>query len=238
MPSACIRRRRRTRAGPTRARHRRCAALTPDCDGAKIKAYNHRVCCTKVPALVAPENVADLAKVISCVAPRTRGRQFAHLQRADLYGRRRHQRRQFQPDSRSATDRAPRSGSTSTPVCGCRISTRWLYERGWSIGYTMIGFRGITDRRRAGDGGARQLAEISVGVELSSRLGPICRRRRAASRPAPAGASAGRRQAGRARRRAPRVARARRQRRHARRGHARRPRGRAPLQPRRAPPTS
>src|SRR5436305_3764852 len=36
-----------------------------DCDGAKVKAYNHRVCCTHVQRLVAPETVAELEKEIT-----------------------------------------------------------------------------------------------------------------------------------------------------------------------------
>src|SRR4051794_34749020 len=42
------------------------AALPPvNCDGAKVKSYNHHVCCAHVTELVAPENLAELEKTIA-----------------------------------------------------------------------------------------------------------------------------------------------------------------------------
>ena len=48
------------------ARNTVAAAMSPtDCDGAKIKSYNHHVCCAKVQELVAPESLAELEKTIT-----------------------------------------------------------------------------------------------------------------------------------------------------------------------------
>jgi hypothetical protein len=125
--------------------HSTVAAAQPtlDCDDAKVKAYNHRVCCTKVQQLVAPESVADLEKVITTshnvrvVANShtsneqicTEGVAISVANFNQIHGLHR------------------RGASEWVDVdAGVRLSdlTRWLYERGWSIGYTTIGFRGIT----------------------------------------------------------------------------------------------
>ncbi|MCU1282335.1 MAG: uncharacterized protein JWM53_5881, partial [bacterium] len=120
------------------------AALPPaDCDGAKIKSYNHHVCCAKVQELVAPENLAELEKAIASarhvrvVANShtsneqicTEGVGISVANFNQIHGLRR------------------RNGISWVDVdAGVRLSdlNRWLYEHGQSIGYTTIGFRGIT----------------------------------------------------------------------------------------------
>ncbi len=114
-----------------------------DCDGAKIKAYNHRVCCDQVQEVVAPESVAELEKAITSsshvrvVANShtsneqicTEGVGISVANFNQIHGLRR------------------KGGVEWVDVdAGVRLSdlNRWLYEHGWSIGYTTIGFRGIT----------------------------------------------------------------------------------------------
>jgi hypothetical protein len=120
------------------------AAMSPaDCDGAKVKSYNHHVCCAKVQELVAPENLAELEKTITS-ARHVRVVANSHTSNEQIctdgvgisvanfnqiHGLRR------------------RGGFTWVDVdAGVRLSdlNRWLYEHGQSIGYTTIGFRGIT----------------------------------------------------------------------------------------------
>ncbi|MGZ3441904.1 MAG: FAD-binding protein, partial [Polyangia bacterium] len=120
------------------------AAMAPaDCDGAKVKSYNHRVCCDKVQELVAPENLAELEKTIAS-ARHVRVVANSHTSNEQIctdgvgisvanfnqiHGLRR------------------RGGITWVDVdAGVRLSdlNRWLYEHGQSIGYATIGFRGIT----------------------------------------------------------------------------------------------
>jgi len=115
----------------------------PDCDGAKIKAYNHHICCDKVQQLVAPETLAELEKAVTSASPVrvvanshtsndqicTEGVGISIANFNQIHGLRR------------------RGGVQWVDVdAGVRLSdlNRWLYEHGWSIGYTTIGFRGIT----------------------------------------------------------------------------------------------
>lgn len=120
------------------------AALPPkDCDGAKIKAYNHWVCCPKVESLVAPETIADLEKVITS-AHHVRVVANSHTSNeqicTDGVG--------ISIANFNQIHGLRRKGATEwvDVDAGVRLSelNRWLYERGWSIGYTTIGFRGIT----------------------------------------------------------------------------------------------
>jgi len=120
------------------------AAQTPeDCAGAKVKAYNHRVCCTKVQEVVAPESLAELEKAITS-AQHVRVVANSHTSNEQI-----------------CTDGVGISIANFNQIhglrrkggiewvdvdAGVRLSdlNRWLYEHGWSIGYTTIGFRGIT----------------------------------------------------------------------------------------------
>ncbi|HEY2747914.1 MAG TPA: FAD-binding protein [Polyangia bacterium] len=120
------------------------AALPPkDCDGAKIKAYNHWVCCPKVSGIVAPENLDELEKAVTS-APHVRVVANSHTSNEQI-----------------CTDGVGISIANFNQIhglhrkgisewvdvdAGVRLAdlNRWLYERGWSIGYTTIGFRGIT----------------------------------------------------------------------------------------------
>jgi hypothetical protein len=120
------------------------AALPPpSCDDAKIKAYNHRVCCSQVRELVAPENLAELehavvaAQHVRVVANShtsneqicTAGTGISIANFNQIHGLRR------------------KNGVEYVDVdAGVRLSdlNRWLYDHGRSIGYTTIGFRGIT----------------------------------------------------------------------------------------------
>lgn len=120
------------------------AALAPqDCDGAKVKAYNHRVCCAKVQELVAPESVDELEQAITS-AQHVRVVANSHTSNEQI-----------------CTDGVGISIANFNQIhglrrrgrvewvdvdAGVRLSdlNRWLYEHGWSIGYTTIGFRGIT----------------------------------------------------------------------------------------------
>jgi hypothetical protein len=114
-----------------------------DCEGAKIKAYNHQICCAHVEELVAPENLEELEQAIRS-AKHVRVVGNSHTSNGQIctdgvgisianfnqiHGLRR------------------RGGVESVEVdAGVRLSdlNRWLSEHGWSIGYTTIGFRGIT----------------------------------------------------------------------------------------------
>jgi hypothetical protein len=133
------------RTSKDEAQHATVAAAQAqnDCDGAKIKAYNHRVCCNQVRELAAPENLAELEKTITSahhvrvVANShtsneqicTEGVGISIANFNQIHGL--HRKGDFEWVDVDA---------------GVRLSdlTRWLYERGWSIGYTTIGFRGIT----------------------------------------------------------------------------------------------
>ena len=115
----------------------------PNCDGAKVKAYNHRVCCDKVQDLVAPESLEELQKAITS-ASHVRVVANSHTSNEQI-----------------CTDGVGISIANFNQIhglrhrggvewvdvdAGVRLSdlNRWLYEHGWSIGYTTIGFRGIT----------------------------------------------------------------------------------------------
>lgn len=115
----------------------------PSCDTAKVKAYNHQVCCDGVKELVAPESIAELEKMIlgaqhlRVVANShtsneqicTAGTGISIANFNQIHGLRR------------------KNGVEYVDVdAGVRLSdlNRWLYEHGRSIGYTTIGFRGIT----------------------------------------------------------------------------------------------
>ncbi|MGZ3440591.1 MAG: D-arabinono-1,4-lactone oxidase, partial [Polyangia bacterium] len=133
------------RASKEDSQHATVAAAMPpaDCDGAKVKSYNHHVCCDKVQELVAPENLAELEKTIAS-ARHVRVVANSHTSNEQIctdgvgisvanfnqiHGLRR------------------RGGITWVDVdAGVRLSdlNRWLYEHGQSIGYATIGFRGIT----------------------------------------------------------------------------------------------
>ena len=120
------------------------AAQSPaDCDGAKVKSYNHLVCCTRVQELVTPENLIELEKTIAA-ARHVRVVANSHTSNEQI-----------------CTDGVAisisnfnqihglrhRGGVTWVDVdAGVRLSdlNRWLYEHGQSIGYATIGFRGIT----------------------------------------------------------------------------------------------
>jgi len=133
------------RASKADEEHATVAAATPppNCDGAKVKAYNHQICCDKVSEIVAPENLAELEKAITS-AHHVRVVANSHTSNEQIctdgvgisianfnqiHGLRR------------------KSGVEWVDVdAGVRLSdlNRWLYEHGWGIGYTTIGFRGIT----------------------------------------------------------------------------------------------
>jgi len=119
------------------------AKLPEDCDGAKVKAYNHRVCCTKVQDVVTPDTIEELEQAITS-APHVRVVANSHTSNEQI-----------------CTDGVGISIASFNRIhglrhkggvewvdvdAGVRLSdlNRWLYERGWSIGYTTIGFRGIT----------------------------------------------------------------------------------------------
>ncbi len=120
------------------------AALPPkDCDGAKIKAYNHWVCCAHVSDVVAPDTIADLEKAVTSAAhvrvvanSHTSNEQIC----TDGVG--------ISIANFNQIHGLRRKGTTEwvDVDAGVRLAdlNRWLYERGWSIGYTTIGFRGIT----------------------------------------------------------------------------------------------
>ncbi|MCU1279377.1 MAG: FAD-dependent oxidoreductase, partial [bacterium] len=127
------------------SQHATAAAATKpaDCDGAKIKAYNHHVCCDKVQEVVAPENLVELEKAIGS-ARHVRVVANSHTSNEQI-----------------CTDGVGisianfnqihglrhRGGVTWVDVdAGVRLSdlNRWLYDHGQSIGYSTIGFRGIT----------------------------------------------------------------------------------------------
>ncbi len=133
----------RTSKAGSRHATQAAALPPPSCDDAKIKAYNHRVCCDRVRELVAPENLAELqnaivaAQHVRVVANShtsneqicTAGSGISIANFNQIHGLRR------------------RNGVEYVDVdAGVRLSdlNRWLYEHGKSIGYATIGFRGIT----------------------------------------------------------------------------------------------
>jgi FAD binding domain/D-arabinono-1,4-lactone oxidase len=116
----------------------------PSCDDVRVKSYNHQVCCANVKDVVAPENLGELQRLVQNSGKPLRvvanshtsneqictdgiGVSIANFNR--IHGFRRH------------------NGVEYVDVeAGVRLSdlNRWLYEHGRSIGYTTIGFRGIT----------------------------------------------------------------------------------------------
>jgi hypothetical protein len=120
------------------------AVPPPSCDDVKVKAYNHQVCCANVKDVVEPETLADLLHKIreshgplrvvanshtsnEQICTDGIGISIANFNR--IHGFRRHHGVEFVDVD-----------------AGVRFSdlTRWLHEHGRSIGYTVIGFRGIT----------------------------------------------------------------------------------------------
>lgn len=124
-------------------------APPPSCDDVRIKAYNHQVCCTGVKDVVAPESVDALARLIEETRTDPARKQLRVVANShtsneqictdgvgvsianfdQIHGFRRH------------------NGVEYVDVdAGVRLSelNRWLYEHNRTIGYTTIGFRGIT----------------------------------------------------------------------------------------------
>ncbi|MDB4966389.1 MAG: FAD-dependent oxidoreductase [Myxococcales bacterium] len=120
------------------------AIAPPSCDDVKVKAYNHQVCCANVKDVVEPETLETLAETIRGTRGPLRvvanshtsneqictdgvGISMANFNR--IHGFKRH------------------NGVEYVDVdAGVRMSelNRWLYEHGRSIGYTTIGYRGIS----------------------------------------------------------------------------------------------
>lgn len=116
----------------------------PSCDDTLVKSYNHQVCCRDVKKVVAPQNVDELKALVSgSTGPLrvvgnshtsneqicTTGVAISMANFATIHGLRRHDGVEY---------------VVVDP--GVRMSelTRWLDAHGRSLGYTVIGFRGIS----------------------------------------------------------------------------------------------
>jgi hypothetical protein len=134
----------RSNAGQEAHAARAAAQPQPSCDNAKIKAYNHQVCCTKVTDLVAPSSVDELREIMRTRKGPVRVVGNSHTSNEQI-----------------CTDGVGISMANFSTIHGLkhwrgveyvevdpgvRLSdlNRWLYDNGRSIGYTVIGFRGIT----------------------------------------------------------------------------------------------
>ena len=134
------------RTGKEAQQHAVVAAAQPQpsCDNVKIKAYNHQVCCQGVQEIFTPATVEELRDKVRSSNGKLRvvgnshtsneqictdgtGISMANLNQ--IHGLRRYHGVEY-------VDVDP----------GVRLSelNRWLYDHGRSIGYTTIGFRGIT----------------------------------------------------------------------------------------------
>lgn len=151
---------RTTKAGETHATAA-AAQPPPSCDDVKVKAYNHQVCCRDVREVLAPATVDELRELVKSTKGPLRVVGNSHTSNEQI-----------------CTSGTGISVANLTTIHGLRRwrgveyvevdpgvrmsdLNRWLYDHGRSIGYTVIGFRGIT----VGGG-------IATGVHGSSLMHP------------------------------------------------------------------
>jgi FAD binding domain-containing protein/D-arabinono-1,4-lactone oxidase len=151
---------RTTKAGEAHATAA-AAQAPPSCDDVKIKAYNHQVCCRDVKEVVAPATVDELRDLVKSTKGPLRVVGNSHTSNEQI-----------------CTSGTGLSMANLTTIHGLRRwrgveyvevdpgvrmsdLNRWLYDHGRSIGYAVIGFRGIT----IGGG-------VATGVHGSSLMHP------------------------------------------------------------------